>query len=167
MFSRSILWCLADSGTCKNFISSRLYFQLPHRVELKPIVKEKVIAGNGKEMDVLGRAIFKIKVCDKQLYHLFGVVNNLPVEVLIGGEFLKAHGCTLTYAPTGRNRFDLGVNECNACQANKQILRDNCDPQIVEFEEQSGTNSKSVMVKRIELRMKTQSRSIKRSCRKY
>ena len=105
-----------------------------------------MIAGNGKEMDVIGWAIFKIKVCDKLLYHLFGVVNNLPVEVLIGGEFLKAHGCVLTYAPTGRNRLDLGVNECPACQANKQILRDNCDPQIVEFEQQSGTNSKSVMV---------------------
>ena len=99
-----------------------------------------------RRIDVLGWAVFKSKVCDKLLYHLFWVLNNLSVEVLIGGEFIKVHGCTLTYAPTGRNRLDLAVNECYAWQANKQILRDLCDSQIVEFEQQARTNSKSVMV---------------------
>ena len=92
-----------------------------------------MIAGNGREMDGLGWAIFKIRVCDRLLYHSFGVVREFPVEVLIGGEFLKAHGCSLTYVPDGNNRLELGSNDCPTCRKNRTLLRKPIEKSVKKY----------------------------------
>ena len=65
----------------------------------------QVIAGDGNALDLLGWVILKLEICNDVVYHEVGVVKDLPVSILLGGELMRPHCCSLQYTATGRNNF--------------------------------------------------------------
>ena len=55
----------------------------------------KVIAGNGRILEIQGWVILKLQVAGRTVFHECGIVKDLPISFIIGGEFMKPHGCTL------------------------------------------------------------------------
>ena len=49
------------------------------------------------------------------LWHEFGAVPNLPLEVLIGADFLAPHLCSLQYLKDNKKRMHFGVTVCAKC----------------------------------------------------
>ena len=84
-----------------------------------------VVAGDGKILDLQGWTVLNFEIAGQTLYHEVGVVKDLPLEFLIGGELMKPHACTLQYATTGRNIFHLGTNSCIICIENYKFLQTN------------------------------------------
>ena len=67
----------------------------------------RVIGGNGEAHDLKGFAVMLESVNSTVVWHEFGVVLNLPLEVLIGVNILAFHFCLLPYVNTNRNVFSL------------------------------------------------------------
>ena len=49
------------------------------------------------------------------LWHEFGVVPNLPLEVLIGADVLTNHQCSLLYLKDNQKRLMFGNENCTEC----------------------------------------------------
>ena len=78
----------------------------------------KVIAGNGKILVIIGWVTLRLKIAGRVVYHDCGIVKDLPIDFILGGEFMKPHACTLQYAPAGRNEFIVQRTECKYCAQN-------------------------------------------------
>ena len=106
------LWALADTGSCRNLMSEKFWKALPIPVILTPPGSTVVVAGDGKILDLLGWTIINFEIAGQTVYHEIGVVKDLPVEFLIGGELMKPHSCSLQYVTSGCNTFHLGSLTC-------------------------------------------------------
>ena len=49
------------------------------------------------------------------LWHEFGVVPGLPLEVLIGADVLAPHHCALFYLKNNQKRLQIGQTSCQGC----------------------------------------------------
>ena len=49
----------------------------------------------------------------KLFCHLFYVIDNFPVEALLGSEFLNPHACSISYA--SNSSLSLGQPSCPTC----------------------------------------------------
>ena len=49
------------------------------------------------------------------IWHKFGVVPNLPLEVLVGADVLAPHLCSLLYLKNNKKRLQFGVQVCLRC----------------------------------------------------
>ena len=105
------VWALADTGSCRNLISEKCWLNLPIHPPIQPPGHTKVIAGNSKVLEVLGWVALRLEISTRTIYHECGIVRNLPVEFIVGGEFMKPHACTFQYVPNGRNEFVIQKNE--------------------------------------------------------
>ena len=54
-----------------------------------------IVAGNNQEIPLLGWFTLRFTINSRRVYHEFGVANNLPIDMLIGGEFLWPHECQI------------------------------------------------------------------------
>ena len=124
------IWALADSGSCRNLVNSEFYKTLPIKMELFPPGLIAVVAGDGKDLELVGWTIIRLEFGSHSIYHEFGVVPELPVDVLFGGELMKPHSSTLKYSTTGRNTFELGAGVCSICVTNKNYLKNVKSPVI-------------------------------------
>ncbi|KAF0096477.1 MAG: hypothetical protein FD144_5878, partial [Rhodospirillaceae bacterium] len=136
------LWALADTGSSRNLCSETLWNALP---ALQPPGPTRVLASNSKALDVLGWAVLRMEVAGRAVYHEVGVVRELPVDVIIGGEFMRPHECSLKYADTGRNGFCLGAAECEKCTRNRERLRLEGDAQLTTRFPRRGPSSPLVL----------------------
>ncbi len=106
---------LADSGSVHNLIDESVFNRLP----LKPPIKDpgdiRVIGGNGEALDLKGFAVLPVSLGSNLIWHEFGVVPNLPLEVLVGADVLAPHLCSLLYLTTNKKRLQFGVKECPRC----------------------------------------------------
>ena len=125
------LWVLADTGSCRNLLSEKFFESLPISPRLAAPGATVVVAGDGKELDLLGWATVNFEIAGKMVYHEFGVVKDLPVDFLLGGEFMKPHACTLQYATTGRNRFQIGIDFCSSCNLNLVTIKTH-QPELIK-----------------------------------
>ena len=114
-FQRSWVLALADSGSSRNLMSHQRYDSLRVRPRLTPPRGLKVIGGNGQPISLLGFADFAVKVADLWIWHGFGVVDDLPLDVILGAEILKPHGAMLSYQPRGDNTLTLTLSACRVC----------------------------------------------------
>ena len=89
---------------------------------LTPAGSTVVVAGDGKILDLQWLAVLNFEIAEQTLYHEVGVVKDLPLEFLIGGELMKSHDCTLTYSSMGRNILTLGKETCSCCKFNSNRL---------------------------------------------
>ena len=75
----------------------------------------RVIGGNGEALDLRGFAVLPVTLGTTLLWHEFGVVPNLPLEVLIGADILAAHRCSLLYLKNNQKRLIFGQENCAIC----------------------------------------------------
>ena len=54
-----------------------------------------MIGGNGEALDLKGFAVLPVAISSNLIWHEFGVVPNLPFEVLVGADVLAPHLCSL------------------------------------------------------------------------
>ena len=74
-----------------------------------------MIGGNGKPLDLKGFAVLPISLGSNLIWHEFGVVPNLPFEVLIGEDVLVPHLCSLHYLQHNKKRLQFGTQVCPSC----------------------------------------------------
>ena len=92
-----LVWILADSGSVSNLINESVY----NRLQFKPPIRDPggvwVIGGNGEALDLKGFAVLPVALGSNLLWHEFGVVPNLSLEVQVGADVLAPHLCSLLY----------------------------------------------------------------------
>ncbi len=82
-----------------------------------------------------GFAVLPVTLGASILWHEFGVVPDLPLEVLIGADVLAPHQCSLLYLKNNQKRLQFGLNTCSGC------IRHQSDPNV-------GTSAQSKFVSR-------------------
>ena len=119
MVQSTPMWILADSGSSRNLINelafSRLLFQPP----LRPPGDVRVVGGSGEVLQIKGFAVLPISFGTTLVWHEFGVVKDLPLEALIGGDVFTPHFCTLQYLKNNRKRLEFGTHTCSECERNR------------------------------------------------
>ena len=123
-----IIWALIDIGVSRNLISQQDYEAMPHPPTLRPPGSLMVVAGNNQEIPLLGWNTLRFTIFTRTAYHEFGVVKNLPIDMLIGGEFLRPHECEIMYQASGRDVFGMKDGSCKKWARNKEKLKAANDP---------------------------------------
>ena len=118
------VWILADSGSVRNLIDEDVFKRLPYRPQLRDPGEVRVIGGNGEALDLKGFAVLPVALGSELLWHEFGVVPDLPLEVLVGADILAAHQCSLLYLKNNRKRLLFGNSNCPSCERYKR------DPEV-------------------------------------
>ena len=75
----------------------------------------RVIEGNGEALDLKGFAVLHVALGSNLLWHEFGVVPNLPFEVLEGADVLALHLCSPLYFKNNKKRLQFGIQVCPRC----------------------------------------------------
>ena len=83
------VWALINTGACRNLSSQRDYEALPQLPTLRPPGTMMMVAGNNPEIPQLGWMAVRFTINTRSAYHEFGVVRNLPIDMQLGGEFLR------------------------------------------------------------------------------
>ena len=89
-----------------------------------------VVAGKNQEIPLLGWITLRFAINTRTAYHEFGVVKNLPIDMLIGGEFLRPYECQIMYQASRRDVFGMKDGTCEKCARNKEKLKAANDPQL-------------------------------------
>ena len=121
---------LIDTGASRNLISQRDYEAIPQPPTLRPPGTMRVVAGKNPEIPVLGWITPRFNINTRSAYNGFGVVKNLPIDKLIGGEFLRPHECQIMYNASGRDVFGIKDGDCDACVSNKEKMKAEHVPQL-------------------------------------
>ena len=87
------VWKLADSGSVRNLIDESVYNRFPFKPPIRDSGDVRVIGGNGEAQDLKGFAVLPVALSSTLVWHEFGVVPNLPLEVLVGADVLAPHLC--------------------------------------------------------------------------
>ena len=118
------VWILADSGLVHNLIDESVYNRLPFKPPIRDPGDVRVIGGNGETLDLKGFAVLPVAVGSNLIWHEFGVVPNLPLEVLVGADVLAPHLCSHLYLKNNKKRLQLGIQVCRRC------LQYRTDPEV-------------------------------------
>ena len=111
-------WFFVDTGSATNIIDKNFYFSLPFHPAPSPSdPRERLISGHNTALPVIGEVVLPFILHNKQYYHLFRVVENFPVDLCLGADFMKAHECCLSYEK-GRNVFQIKKISCPTCSEN-------------------------------------------------
>ena len=86
-------WILADLGLVRNFVDEIIYKKLPYQPPIRDPGDCRVIGGNGEPLDLKQLTVLPVTLGTTLLWHEFGVVPNLPLEVLINADVLTNHQC--------------------------------------------------------------------------
>ena len=109
------VWILADSGSVRNLIDEAVYDRLP----FKPLIRDpggvRVIGGNGEAFELRGFTVLPVSIENTILWHKFGVVPRLPLEVLVGADIMAAHQSTLQYLKDKKKKLHFGLKNCVTC----------------------------------------------------
>ena len=108
-------WILVDSGSVRNLIDEAVYKKLPYQPPIREPGDCRVIGGNGEPLKLKGFAVLPVTLDDTLLWHEFGVVPNLPIEVLIGADILATHRCSLLYLKDDTKRLTFCNKTCTSC----------------------------------------------------
>ena len=90
------VWIFANSGSVRNFIDKSVYNRLPFKPPIRDLSDVQVIGGNGDVLDFKNVAL-PVSLGSNLIWHVFGAVSNLPLEVLVGSDVLaptSARSCT-------------------------------------------------------------------------
>ncbi len=70
------------------------------------------------------------KIGGHYVCHEVGVVKGLPLDFLVGGEFMAAHKCLLGYGDLGQHSLRLRQKSCENCERNFKVLKEIHDPHV-------------------------------------
>ena len=85
-------------------MSHEFYDSLSFRTAFRPTDPALVIASDGIVLDLLGRILLRFSLCGQQVVHELGIVKSLTVPFILGGEFLQANECVLSYSDRENER---------------------------------------------------------------
>ena len=89
------------------------------KLTYQPLIRDpgdcRVIGGNGEPLDLKGFTVLPVTLGTTLLWHEFGVVPNLPLEVLIGADVLTNHQSSLLYLTDNQKRLTFGNENCKEC----------------------------------------------------
>ena len=85
------VWAMIGTGVSRNLISQRDSEALPKPLTLRPPGTMMVVTGNRQEIPLLDWITLRFSINTRRSYYDFGVVKNVPIDLLIGGEFLRPH----------------------------------------------------------------------------
>ncbi len=83
-----------------------------------------MIGGNREALDLKGFAVLPVALGSNLIWNEFGVVPNLPIEVLVGADVLAPYLCSLLYPKNNKKRLQFGVQVCPIC------LQYRTDPEV-------------------------------------
>ena len=109
------VWILADSGSVRNLIDEEVYDRLPFKPPVQDPGGVRVIGGNGEALELRGFTVLPVSIGNTILWHEFGVVPRLPLEVLVEADMLAAHQCTLQYLKDNKKKLQFGLENCTTC----------------------------------------------------
>ena len=109
------VWVLADSGSVRNLIDESVYNRLPFKPPIRDPGDVQVIGGNGEALNLKGFAVLPVSLGTNLIWHEFGIVSNLPLEVLVGADVLAPHLCSLLYLKNNKKRLHFGISVCPRC----------------------------------------------------
>ena len=109
-------WILADSGSVQNLVDETVYKKLPYQPPIRDLGDCRVIGGNGEPLNLKGFTVLPVTLGTKLLWHEFGVVPNLMLEVLIYADVLMNHQCSLLYLKDNQKRLMFGNENCKECE---------------------------------------------------
>ena len=123
-------WTLIDTGSGKNLLSYDVWANLPVPPQMKLPGPMRVLAGNNQPVDLVGWVLLRFRIGPKTMVHEFGVVRGLPIDVIIGGEFLRSHECLVQYNKQGRDTVEMKRLDCEVCEENRRTMKEANDPQL-------------------------------------
>ncbi len=124
------LWALADTGSCRNLMSEAFWKSLHLNVPFSPPGLTRVLAGDGLPVDLRGWAQVVFTIGGHTVCHEVSIVRGLPLDFLVGGEFMAPHRCLLGYGDRGQHSLKLRQKICEKCNYNFRILKQLHDPQV-------------------------------------
>ncbi len=93
---------LYDIGTSRSCISTALYESLDQVPPLTPRDFLKVQGTNGNDLQPLGVIQGTITLGYTDITHQFIVLNSIRTPLILGIDFQKKHGCSLSWTQDGR-----------------------------------------------------------------
>ncbi len=87
-----------------------------------PPGRDIVVAGDGRSLVLIGCCVLKFDLVGKTVFHEVSVVQEIPVDFIIGGELMKCHKSSLVYQSEGRNTLTFGSDSCSLCEINRELL---------------------------------------------
>ena len=99
----------------RNLIDESVFNRLPFKPPIKDPGDVRVIGGNIEALDLKGFAVLPVSIGSNLIWHEFGVLPNLPLEVLVGADVLAPHLCSLLYLKNNKKRRQFGVQVCPRC----------------------------------------------------
>ena len=105
-------WILANSGSVQNLVDEMIYKKVSYQPPIRDPGDCQVI---GEPFELKGCTVLPITLGTTLLWHVFGVVPNMPLEVLIGADVWTNHQCSLLYLNNNQNRLTFGNKNCNKC----------------------------------------------------
>ena len=118
------VWILADSDSVRNLIDEVVYKPLPFQLPMRSPGDVRVINENGEAFNLKGFTVLPFSLGSNLIWHEFGIVLNLPLEVLFDAEVLAQHLCSLYYLQNNKKRLQFGVQICEICKRYRN------DPQV-------------------------------------
>lgn len=92
-----LVWIFTDPNFVRHLIAEAVYIRLPYQHPICDPGDVSVIAGNGEPLELKGFTVLPVPFGTNLLWHEFGVVPNLGLEVLIEQIFslhISAHSIT-------------------------------------------------------------------------
>ena len=89
-----------------------------------------LVAGNKEEIPLLGWITLRFSINKRSAYHGFDVVKNLPIDMLIGAEFLRPDEFLIVYTASGRDAFGIKHGSCDVCLLYKEKMKAEQDTQL-------------------------------------
>ena len=87
-------WALIDTGTGKNLASYNCWNTLPCKPQLRPPGTTRFVAGNNAILNLVGFRTVRFQLFGHVLVQEFCVFNDLPFDIIIGGELIRPYVCT-------------------------------------------------------------------------
>ena len=85
---------------------------------MTPPGNTKILSGNGQGLSLKGWALLRFEITGHLAFHEVGVVDGLPLDFIVGGEFLTTHEALLEYSKNYDHSLELRSHECAFCRHN-------------------------------------------------
>ena len=74
-----------------------------------------MILGNRETIDLKGFAVLPDAISSNPIWHGFGFVPNLPLEVVVGADVFAPYLCLLLYLKNKMKRLQFEIQVCPRC----------------------------------------------------
>lgn len=90
---------------------------------MQPVGDVQVVERNERTLILRGFVVLQKTIGSVVFWYEYGIVRELPIDVIISGDVLIPHQCTLQYTSNQEKQLEFGHQDCSKCavnQANKE-----------------------------------------------